>query len=159
MFTLECVHMFAFRAGLFKHSARVGSGPLYRWSVCVPADAGVPRASWRLPGGGRPSIRGGEWVNDSLRFHSRSISAAPKCLQSAMILTVCRGPPTLNNVRLSTRSTSAAACVRHCYSRSDILLLICMIFFYTDNNMKKNCLKADHPLFDWLINCVILNHF
>ena len=20
-------------------------------------------------------------------------------------------------------------------------------------------LKADHPLFDWLINCVILNHF
>ena len=23
----------------------------------------------------------------------------------------------------------------------------------------RHSLKADHPLFDWLINCVILNHF
>ena len=24
---------------------------------------------------------------------------------------------------------------------------------------RNGLLKADHPLFDWLINCVILNHF
>ena len=32
--------------------------------------------------------------------------------------------------------------------------LFVLVFFFS-----KLYLKADHPLFDWLINCVILNHF
>ena len=32
------------------------------------------------------------------------------------------------------------------------------ILYYT-YNVWWVALKADHPLFDWMINCVILNHF